>query len=357
MPERQLAVLERDTSLAMVTCRQDMIDEYGEVIARDCGLRQRDLVGTQRRTAIVRRLVRHGGTGRQLQHVLFRRSAFDAAAAFPDDNFFALDVLTWVRLLEHGDFYGMPETLTSFRINSGSHTTELGGEAIRIQRSFVEQLRRDNADTVRRSDTLFGALRAPLTRLRHHMIFAAGGPVQSRYRQLATRALGVRRSPPPVQGGRRPGRGGGRPVAVLEIDPRGHHLHYLNHLVTALGADRCAILTTDRTRRSAEYGLLADSVCAPTLLLPESPSRREVLAAAVNATVDAGARRLVVPDGDHYLVALRFYFCGTRNTAADPAAAAAHDDVGGPERLRPATVVKPILVQALRLFPRSGCSS
>jgi glycosyltransferase involved in cell wall biosynthesis len=194
--ERQIAVLERDSSLAMVTCRQNMIDEYGQVIARDCGLRQRDLVGTQGRVAIVRRLVRHGGNPvGNFNNVLFRRSAFDAAGGFPDNNFFALDVLTWVRLLEHGRYYGMPETLTSFRINSGSHTTELGGEAISIQRSFVDDLRRDNTDVVRLSDTLFGALRAPLTRLRHHMIFAAGGPMHSTYRQLATRLLGLRRSP------------------------------------------------------------------------------------------------------------------------------------------------------------------
>jgi glycosyltransferase involved in cell wall biosynthesis len=191
--ERQMSVIVDDTSLAMVSSRMNMIDEHSDLIARDRCLRTTDLIGRQERAAVVRRLVRHGGNPiGNVNNVVFRRDAFDAAGGFSKDvNFFAADVGLWVRLLEHGDYYGIGETLSDFRINSGSHSSDMAGQAIGIQHQFVAGLRRDNATIVRPSDRLFGALRSPLTRLRHHMLFAAAGPADSASRRLASRLLGV----------------------------------------------------------------------------------------------------------------------------------------------------------------------
>ena len=198
--ERQMAVMAGDPTLAMVSSRMNMIDENGHVMARDRCLRTPDLVGRQDRTAVVRRLVRHGGNPvGGVNNVVFRRDAFDAAGGFPADvDFFASDVALWVRLLEHGGYHGLDETLTSFRINSGSHSSGMGRLAIGVQHDFVLGLRRDNADVVRARDTIFGALRAPLTRLRHHVLFAAAGPAQSSSRKLATRVLGIGRPVTPA---------------------------------------------------------------------------------------------------------------------------------------------------------------
>jgi glycosyltransferase involved in cell wall biosynthesis len=196
--ERQMSVM-ADPTLAMVSSRMHMIDEHGQVMARDRCLRTPDLVGRQQRPAVVRRLVRHGGNPvGGVNNVVFRRDAFDAAGGFPSDvDFFASDVALWVRLLEHGDFHGLDETLTSFRINSGSHSSGMGREAIRVQHDFVAGLRRDNAGIVRPRDRFFGALRSPLTRLRHHVLFAAAGPARSTSRKLATRLLGAGRGVTP----------------------------------------------------------------------------------------------------------------------------------------------------------------
>lgn len=190
--ERQVEVLRRDRTLAMVTCRHDVIDERGRLLAPDRALRNRDLIGEQKREAVIRRVVRHGGNPiGNPGNVLFRRSAFDAAGGFAGEEFFTLDVSTWIRLLEHGGYYGMPETLTSFRVNSGSHTTELGTEAIRLQREFIGRLRGRNPGVVRASDVAYGALRAPLTRLRHHVLFAAAGPPDSARRRAALKLLAI----------------------------------------------------------------------------------------------------------------------------------------------------------------------
>lgn len=199
--ERQVDAFVTRPDLAMVTCRQDMIDAAGRVIAADRGLRNRDLVGLQDRTTVLRRVVRHGGNPvGNPGNVLFRRSAFEAAGGFPtEEDFFTCDVSMWLRLLDHGGYLGLPETLTSFRIDGGSHTLELRREAIEIQNRFIDDLRRDNSHIVRRQDVVFAALRKPLTTLRHHVLFAAGAPEGSLRRQLALRVLEAGRRVPSGQ--------------------------------------------------------------------------------------------------------------------------------------------------------------
>jgi glycosyltransferase involved in cell wall biosynthesis len=349
--ERQVAVMAQDPALAMVTCRQDVIDESGRVLSHDRGLRSADLVGRQSRPAVVRRLVRHGGNPvGNVNNVVFRRAAFDAAGGFPlDTDFFHLDVSTWVRLLEHGAYHGLGETLTSFRIDAGSHSSGMGGRAIEKQRAFVAGLRRDNAGIVRTSDRLYGAARAPVTWLRHHMIFAAAGPASSPLRRAAAAALGI--------GSRGRGPDTGAPprqrpdVAVLETDPTGHRLHYLAHVVGALGADRCTVLTSAAAARSEEYSLLVAPITDATVVLPGTGSPRELLGAAVDAAHRAGARTLVITEADPFLVPLLQLLLRRPRPALELRLLLMRTTtIGGPEPLRPATLVKPVLVALLRRF-------
>lgn len=189
--ERQVAELRRHEEAVMVSCRHDMIDETGRVISHDRLLRTRDLIGVQGRKSVIRRMVRHGGNpiGNPC-NVMFRRSAFKAAGGFGEDEFFTLDVSMWSRLLDHGEYLGLPETLASFRINSGSYSSEVGGRAIGIQQAFVDELRRANPDVIRWRDVIYATARAPLTRLRHHLLFAAAGPSNART-HAALRIIGL----------------------------------------------------------------------------------------------------------------------------------------------------------------------
>lgn len=190
--ERQVEELAAHDRAAMVTCRHNMIDESGHVIGKDRLLRTSDLVGVQNRTTVIRRMVRHGGNplGNPC-NVLFRRSAFDKAGGFGDDEFFTLDVSMWSRLLYHGNYLGLPETLASFRINSGSYSSAVGSEAIGIQRAFINDLRRANPDAIRWRDSIFAAIRAPLTQARHHVLFAAADSTSSPRRQAALRIMAL----------------------------------------------------------------------------------------------------------------------------------------------------------------------
>jgi glycosyltransferase involved in cell wall biosynthesis len=198
--QRQVLAMNSDPTLAMVTCRQDLIDESGRVLAHDRGLRKRDLVGKQERSTVVRRLIRHGGNPiGNPGNVLFRRAAFDAAGGFPvDEDFFTVDVHLWIKLLEYGYYLGLPETLAGFRINSESDTRGRGREINEIQRGFIREVCRQNSKIVRGRDRLFSMARAPLTRLRHHMIIAAAGASRSPSTKLARRLIAAGRRSPEV---------------------------------------------------------------------------------------------------------------------------------------------------------------
>jgi glycosyltransferase involved in cell wall biosynthesis len=199
--ERQVATLRGDPELAMVTSRHHVIDESGRLLARDRCLRQSDLVGKQTHRTVVRRLVRHGGNPiGNPGNVLFRRSAFDAAGGFPENgDFVTNDIAMWVKLLEHGDYYGLPETLTRFRVTSSSYSKQMGSEVSDIQRDFIDDISRQYQDDVRMRDRLVSAARAPLTRMRHHMLLAAAGASGSPRTRAARRLVAVGRSVPEVR--------------------------------------------------------------------------------------------------------------------------------------------------------------
>lgn len=194
----QVAALHADSTLSMVTCRQHVIDESGCILARDRCLRKPDLIGRQSRTTVVRRLIRHGGNPiGNPGNVLFRRSAFDAVGGFPaDEAFFTVDVSLWINLLEQGHYLGLPETLTSFRLDAGSDSRGLGGEAVRVQRQFIKNVRDENASIVRRRDTMFSAARAPLTNLRQRMLIAAADGRRSPQTWAARQLISIARRTP-----------------------------------------------------------------------------------------------------------------------------------------------------------------
>lgn len=142
-------------------------------------------------------------------------------------------------------------------------------------------------------------------------------------------------------------------VGVLEIDPTGHRLQYLRHLADAAGHDRCVVLTTEHAVRSEEYAAHAASLTALAVLLPDAGSARAALAAAVKGARASGVRRLVVPDGDRYLLPLLLTMLRHPRLPLEIRLLLMRTaTIGGVEKLRPATIVKPILVQILRACPQ-----
>lgn len=188
---RQVAVLDADPDVVVVSSRHHLVDDADRIVSRDRTLRTADLLGRQGRESVVRRVIRHGGNPLGVPgNMLFRRSAFDAVGGFgSEDDSFVIDVALAVRLTTVGDFYGLPETLSRFRLAPGSATASARRHHLRAQRAFVRGLQRDHADVVRRQDVVRGLARWPLTWLRHQVLMSAASDPASRGHRLAARVL------------------------------------------------------------------------------------------------------------------------------------------------------------------------
>ncbi|MDL5159580.1 glycosyltransferase family 2 protein [Actinomycetospora termitidis] len=188
----QVALMETDPSLSLVSCRHDLVDDDDRVIVSGRALGAADLIGRRDGATVLRRIVRHRGNPIGAPgNMLFRRAAYEACGGFPADTY-VLDVGLAARLVTQGDFYGMPASLASFRLASGSMTSAHRRANTGTQHRFLRTLRREHADVVRRRDIVAGMAREPLTWLRSQIIAAASTDPSSRRHRLATAALGRR---------------------------------------------------------------------------------------------------------------------------------------------------------------------
>jgi glycosyltransferase involved in cell wall biosynthesis len=186
---RQVAVMDAEPGVSLVSSRHHLIDDRDRIVARDRTLRTPDLIGRQDRKAVVRRVVRHGGNPLGVPgNMLFRRSAFDAIGGFPTEDHFVLDVDLGVRMTAVGDFYGLPETLARFRLAVGSDGAADRRRNLRAQRQFIRVLQRD--EVVRRRDIVRGRVRWPLTYLRNQVMMSAASDPASWTHRVTSRLLG-----------------------------------------------------------------------------------------------------------------------------------------------------------------------
>lgn len=116
---QQVAVFESNPGVALVASPTDFIDDNGELIVAARGLG--GIVGQLPAEHVIKRLVRSGGNpiGAPLA-AMFRRDDFDRSGGFRAELEFLADLDLWSRLLQFGDFVGLPMTLGSFRIRSES---------------------------------------------------------------------------------------------------------------------------------------------------------------------------------------------------------------------------------------------
>lgn len=187
--ERQVAILDDDPGVCLVSCRQSIVNEDSEVFARNHCLRTADLIGRQDRAAVVRRVVRHGFNPiGNPGNLLFRRSAFDACGGWASEGI-VLDVDLAVRLLRHGAFYGIPEDLAVFRLAPMSHSTSARLQNMLDTRRWLRGVARDNRDVVRPGDRVRSALRIPVSIAGMLTFFAVSSPPDSRVHRITARVM------------------------------------------------------------------------------------------------------------------------------------------------------------------------
>jgi hypothetical protein len=92
-------------------------------------------------------------------------------------------------------------------------------------------------------------------------------------------------------------------IVIVEPNPLGHRLRYVRHLALAVGDRRWAWFSSKTAMESAERKVHLGDL-RPQSISIASGSRRRILKDAIDLARIVGARRVIVPDGDKYLIAL-----------------------------------------------------
>lgn len=168
----QTAVLDSNPDVALVGVQTDFVDDEGVLLRPGRGLR--GVIGRHPADRVVRRIVRSGTNpiGAPAA-VMFRRADFLRAGGFRDELLFLADVELWVRLLHHGEFYGIPRTLASFRFGSQTVSATM---AVRSQlaqhKAFVSVLAAQQRWGITGTDRMICRVNTYDKQLRRIVLFA-----------------------------------------------------------------------------------------------------------------------------------------------------------------------------------------
>lgn len=168
--EYQVGPMAADPGLAVVAARRHMIDERSRVLVPRRGLS--GLTGLRSSVDVARRVVRSGANPiGEPNGVLFRRAHYVAAGGWRPERRFAMDLDLWIRLLQFGEFLGLPEALAAFRIGRESVSADNEAAVYADQKALMEELGGAPHLQVRRRDLAVGRLRAPSGRMRRRALF------------------------------------------------------------------------------------------------------------------------------------------------------------------------------------------
>jgi len=124
----QVAPMDADAGLAVVAARRHMIDEHSRALVPRRG--QTRLTGVRSSVEVARRVVRSGANPiGEPGGVLFRREHLNL----------------WMRLLQCGEFLGLPEALAAFRVAQQSLSVDNEAGVYEHQKAIMAQAHRFSA--------------------------------------------------------------------------------------------------------------------------------------------------------------------------------------------------------------------
>ena len=168
--EYQVGPMLADAGIALVAARRHMIDERSRVLVPNRGLT--GLTGVRSGVEVARRVVRSGANPiGEPGGVLFRQEHYDAVGGWNPERRHAMDLDLWMRLLQCGEFLGLPETLAAFRVAQQSLSVDNEAGVYEHQKAIMAELAASQHLQVRPLDATVGQLLAPTGRLRRRVLF------------------------------------------------------------------------------------------------------------------------------------------------------------------------------------------
>ncbi|MBL8928126.1 MAG: glycosyltransferase [Pseudonocardia sp.] len=168
--EYQVGPMETDPGIALVAARRHMIDEKSRILVPRRGLA--GLTGLRTSVEVARRVVRSGANPiGEPGGALFRRAHYEAVGGWHPERRHAMDLDLWMRLLHHGEFLGLPETLAAFRVAQQSLSVDNEAGVYEHQRAIMAELAASPHLQIRQVDATVGRVLAPTGRLRRRVLF------------------------------------------------------------------------------------------------------------------------------------------------------------------------------------------
>jgi hypothetical protein len=121
--EKEVEVLEKDSSIELVTSASYVINEYGKRILKRRLFRKSSKVDGK--TIIKKSFVRGKNLFGEPTLTMYRRNIFEKIGFYDTSFWYVPDWDFNVRCLCYGDFYYIDEELSSFRISKTSQTSEI----------------------------------------------------------------------------------------------------------------------------------------------------------------------------------------------------------------------------------------
>ena len=172
--EYQVRPMEVDAGLAVVAARRHVVDECSRMLVPRRGLA--GLTGVRTSVEVARRVVRSGANPiGEPACVLFRREHYVTVGGWQPERRWAMDLDLWMRLLQCGEFLGLPETLAAFRVAQQGPTADDEACVHDHQQSIMDELATSPHLRIRGVDTAIGRMVAPLGRLRRRTFFMMAG--------------------------------------------------------------------------------------------------------------------------------------------------------------------------------------
>ena len=154
---RQVRLMD-DPGVALVACRRDVIDGAGRVVLRDRGLQglRARMTGPQAVRAAVRSGTNPFG---EPSCVMMRTATLAQVGWWWGERPYVLDLATYVRVLEHGDFAADPATGAAFRLSTTQQSARMTRRAAGDVGWLTRWAAARHPEEIRAVDRFVGAVR------------------------------------------------------------------------------------------------------------------------------------------------------------------------------------------------------
>lgn len=167
--EKQVEILQKDINkhISLVACLSNVIDDRDEVIFVRKNLLKSGI--NDSRKAVSRSIWLGTNIIGEPMTGLFRKELFDSGCRYDGSNSYLIDFDFWIKVLNHGVLYVVPEHLASFRISSQSISSSLQLKQYSLYSSFIKSLKKNG--TISMFTYLMGRISAFILVVPRNLVF------------------------------------------------------------------------------------------------------------------------------------------------------------------------------------------